>query len=294
MKKHFGEKIEPWLFILPALAVFIFVVILPVVWSVGYSFFDWNGITKMKPVGINNYIRMIHDKNFITSFFNNLFFMIAGCSTQIGVGLIMAIIFSSITKGSNIGRVIFFIPCIMSSAAICKIFDRFLALEPKGIYASLMGLLGITPIVLLSDPKMSLLIVTLVDAYKYCGIYMVIFYSALAALPFDVIEAAIIDGCSWFQQQWYIKLPMIRNMFIVILVMLINGLLKGFDVSMILTRGGPGYSSELVATYMYKIAFNSTRFGYGSALSVFLLFESLLVVGVLRYLQIRIAKNNEG
>jgi raffinose/stachyose/melibiose transport system permease protein len=105
------------------------------------------------------------------------------------------------------------------------------------------------------------------------------------AIPKDVVEAAYIDGCTWLKQYIYIKLPMIRGIFFTVLVILVNGTLKGFDVSYILTAGGPGSASELVATYMYKTAFNSTNFGYGSAISVFLLVESLIAVSFVRFFQ---------
>jgi raffinose/stachyose/melibiose transport system permease protein len=272
----------------PALIVYISVVIVPVIWSMGYSFFDWNGIAKMRFAGINNYVRMFNDVIFKAAFMNNLYFMALGTAYQILSGLIMATILSSISKGSNIMRVLYFMPCIISSAAICKVFDKLLSVEPLGIFAALAVNIGLTPIAILSDPKWALATVTIVDGYKFCGIYMVIFYSAFMSLPGDVEEAAYIDGCSWFQQYFHIKLPMIRNMFIVVVVMLVNGTLKGFDVAYILTYGGPGNASELMATYMYKTAFNATRFGYGSAMAVFIFIVSMVAVGLTRLIQIKL------
>ncbi|WP_077533867.1 carbohydrate ABC transporter permease [Massiliimalia massiliensis] len=286
------NKWEPWLFSAPALIVYVCIVLVPVVWSIVYSVFDWNGISAMKFVGLQNYSRMFGDEVFVTSFFNNLFFMAVGTIYQVFTGLIMAIILTNITKGNNILRVIYFIPCIISSMAICKIFEKLLSVEPQGVLAAIMEGMGMEPIALLSEPKWALLVVTLVDGYKFCGLYMVIFYSAFMAISNDVVEAAYIDGCTWGQQYRYIKLPMIKNIFFVVLVIVINGTLKSFDVSYILTNGGPGSASELVATYTYKTAFSSTQFGYGSALSVFLLVESLVAVGIIRIFQQRAAKRD--
>lgn len=286
------NKWEPWLFSAPALIVYVCIVLVPVVWSIVYSVFDWNGISAMKFVGLQNYSRMFGDEVFKTSFFNNLFFMAVGTIYQVFTGLIMAIILTNITKGNNILRVIYFIPCIISSMAICKIFEKLLSVEPQGVLAAIMEGMGMEPIALLSEPKWALLVVTLVDGYKFCGLYMVIFYSAFMAISNDVVEAAYIDGCTWGQQYRYIKLPMIKNIFFVVLVIVINGTLKSFDVSYILTNGGPGSASELVATYTYKTAFSSIQFGYGSALSVFLLVESLVTVGIIRIFQQRAAKRD--
>ena len=281
------NKLEPWLFTGPALLVYICIVLVPVIWSVTYSFFNWNGIGAMSFAGLSNYARMFGDKTLLASVLNTLFFMVVGTFTQIFAGLVMATILSNITRGSNLLRVIYFIPCIISSMAICKIFEKLLSVQPQGVVAALMELFGMEQIAFLSEHRYALLFVTLIDAYKYCGLYMVIFYSAYMAIPQDVVEAAYIDGCTWLQQHIYIKLPLIRPIFFVVLVILINGTLKGFDVSYILTNGGPGNATELVATYMYKTAFNSTQFGYGSALSVFLLFESLLAVGIVRLISMR-------
>ena len=132
--------------------------------------------------------------------------------------------------------------------------------------------------------------VTLVDAYKFCGLYMVIFYSAFMNIDHEVIEAAYIDGCTWWQQYVHIRLPMIKPIFFTVVVILVNGTLKSFDVSYILTNGGPGTASELVATYMYKVSFNQTNFGYGSAISMFLLLESLVAVGIVRLIGSRSEK----
>jgi raffinose/stachyose/melibiose transport system permease protein len=288
MKKN---TVDFWFFSGPAAIVYVSVVIVPVVWSMGFSVFDWNGINKMKFVSIGNYVRMFNDVIFRAAFLNNLYFMAIGTIYQVLSGLIMATILSSINWGSNIMRVLYFMPCIISSAAICKVFDKILSVQPVGIIAALAGLLGLEPVAYLSEPKWALFAVTIVDGYKFCGIYMVIFFSAFMALPSDVEEAAYIDGCSWFQQYFYVKLPMIRNIFMVVIVMLVNGTLKGFDVSYILTYGGPGNASELMATYMYKTAFNATRFGYGSAMAVFIFIVSIVAVGFTRLLQIKLIRS---
>ena len=111
---------------------------------------------------------------------------------------------------------------------------------------------------------------------------MVIIYSALIAIPSDVLESAELDGAGGWTMFWRIKLPLISNVFVVALIMVVNGTLKAFDMIYLTTLGGPGNSSELVATYMYKIAFSGARYGYGSAIAVFLAIQSVVVVMLLR------------
>lgn len=279
------RKIEPWLFIFPALIVYICVVLIPMVWSVGYSLFEWNGIGDKLFAGLDNYARLFQDKTLRTAFGNNIFFMIVGTAFQLFMGLFMATLLSSIRRGSNLFRVIYFIPCIISSMAICKIFEKLLSVQPMGVIAAVMQWLGMEPVAFLSDFNYALPCVTLIDGYKFCGLYMVIFYAALVSVPQDIVEAAYIDGCTWFRAYVHVKLPMIKNIFFVVLVILVNGTLKSFDVSYILTNGGPGNATELVATYMYKTAFSMSNFGYGSTLAVFILIESLLAVGIVKLIQ---------
>ena len=107
----------------------------------------------------------------------------------------------------------------------------------------------------------------------------------------EVIEAAYIDGCTWWKQYIHVMLPMIKPIFFTVIVILVNGTLKGYDISAILTKGGPGSASELVSTYMYKISFGSTQFGYGSTIGLFLLVESLIAVGIVRFFGNRSEKN---
>ena len=277
-----GNKFTPWLFSLPALTVYIIIVLVPVIWTLGLSTVDWNGITKMSFTGLSNYRKMFKDPTFKAAVLNNLRFTLISTAYQYIIGLCMAILLNSITRGKNILKVIYFIPCIIATVALSQIFIKLLALEPKGVFNVVISALGFTPKSFLGNPSTSLVTLAVVDGYKYCGIYMVIFYSALVAVSQDVVEAAYIDGCGWFQQYRYIKIPMIRGVSTVVLVMLINGTLKSFEMPYILTNGGPGTSSEMAATYMYKSAFSSMRYGYSSAIAVFLLCECLIAVTLLR------------
>ncbi|MCI6006563.1 MAG: sugar ABC transporter permease [Blautia sp.] len=274
------NKIQPLMFIAPALLVYIATVIIPIIWSMGYSFFSWNGIRDMKFVGLENYTRMFTDKTFLGAVVNNFKFVLMGSAFQLILGLFLAILLTHISKGNNVLRVIYFIPCIISSMAICQIFSKMLSAQPQGLVCYLMERMGMEPIALLANSKTALVTITLIDGYKYCGLYMIIFYSAFVSISKDVLEASIMDGCNILQQYRYIKLPLIKNIFSIVIVMLVNGCLKTFDVFYILDNKSK--STEMVATYMYKTAFNSVDFGYGSTLAVFLVIECLVAVGIIQ------------
>ena len=114
--------------------------------------------------------------------------------------------------------------------------------------------------------------------------YMVIFYAALVSLDPSVYEAAKIDGASEMQILFKIKMPLIKDIILLTLTMCLTGALRGFDIPFLLTSGGPGNASELMSTYMYKKAFGANKFGYGSAVAVFIIIESILVVAILQML----------
>ncbi len=276
------NKIQPLYFVFPAFLIYLLTVIIPIIWSVGYSFFSWNGISDMKFVGLNNYIRMFSDHTFKGAVVNNLKFVLMGSVYQLLAGLLLAVLLSHITRGSNLLRVIYFVPCIISSMAICQIFSKMLSVQPQGLVCFILEKMGLEQIALLANSNTALYTITLIDGYKYCGLYMIIFYSAFVSISKDVLEASIIDGCNLLQQYRYIKLPLIKNIFSIVIVMLINGCLKTFDVFYILDNKSK--STEMVATYMYKTAFNSADFGYGSTLAVFLVIECLVAVGLINRL----------
>ncbi len=276
------NRLEPWLFSAPALIIYTFAVVIPVVFSLVLSLFNWDGIANMKFTGFGNFKEMFSDSTFFTALKNNLIYMVVGTTYQFLMGMFMAILISSTRFFRNIMKVMYFIPCIIATVAISQIFTKLLALSPMGIINVLIQTLGLKPTAFLGNINTSLLSVALVDGYKFCGIYMVMFCSAFASISSDVVEAAYLDGCNWFQQYFYIKIPMIKNVCTVALVMLVNGTLKAFEIPFIMTNGGPGASSELISTFMYKMSFSAMRFGYGSALAVFLFIECMIAVTIIR------------
>jgi len=285
MSSMVRKPLTAWLFVLPALLVFTALVIAPILWSLSLSLVRWNGLGKQVFVGFGNYLQMLRDKVFVEAFFNTLFFSIVGSVVQLLAGMAMAVSLLAIRRFRNLIRVAYFVPAVVSSVAIAQIFGQVLAVQPEGLVNALLGAVGLGQYkaAFLSEPRLTLLIVTLVDAYKFCAIYMAIYYSALISIDSEMLDASLVDGANWLQQLLLVRIPAIRATIAVTIVLVVSGTLKGFDVSFVLTGGGPGASSELVSTYLYKSLFNSSNFGYGSAIAVFLAIECLLVVIALRW-----------
>lgn len=281
MNRYLSNKTAVLFFLLPAVLIYVGTVFLPLIWSLGYSFYNWNGITPMKFSGLDNYIKLFfQDSVFWKTLWNTLKFTILNTFIQIFFGLLMAILLTKINKGGGIFQTLYFTPVIISTVAIAEIFSNIFSVNPVGLLNSLLGLINeqYLNIEWLTNPSLSLLSATLAEGFRYAGVYMVIFYAALIAIPEEIIEAAKIDGASGWRLFKNIKLPLIKPVFITCVVLVLNGSLKAFDVPYLLTQGGPGTSSELTITYMYKQAFSSLSYGYGSAIAVFIAALSFLVI----------------
>lgn len=273
-----------WLLVAPALLAFTAIVILPIAWSFYLSLGAWNGLGKWRFTGIANYLTMLGDTVFRQALLNNAIFSLAGSLVQLVIGLTMAMSLIGIVKFRNIVRVAYFLPAVISSVAISQIFVQLLSADPEGFVNGMLRAIGLADMTqpFLSNTSLTLAIVTLVDAYKFCAIYMAIFYSALVSLDPDVLAAAEIDGANRWQQLFSIRLPLIWATVAASTVLVVSGTLRGFDIPFVMTGGGPGTSSELVSTYMYKTLFRQSNFGYGSAIAMFLVVECLIIVAIIR------------
>lgn len=284
MKSTLQNRKAWLLFLLPSLILFIFTVIFPIIRSAYFGFFDWDGVTPMQFVGFSNYKKLFSDFYFRNAFWNNLIYLLINLIGQVGIALILSLLLTKVVRGSNFFKTVYFAPTILSGVAVSQAFQKFYATEPLGVFNAILKGLGLETYITpwLGTAQTALVSVAIIECYKNMGLYLVIIYSGLMAIPPDVIESARMDGAKGFKLFWYIKLPYIREVLAVAIIMAVNGLLKAFDIPFITTNGGPGSSSELLTTYMYKTAFSSTRYGYGSAIAVFIALESILAVCILR------------
>lgn len=267
-------------FLLPGLLFYILAVFYPIEESIRLSFMEWGGIGEKKFVGFQNYIDMFHDKVFYTAFLNNLIYLVIVVSMQLAIGLFFAILLTYMTKRVTLVKTLYYVPCIITTVAITQLFRSIYSTEPMGLLNQFLQAIGLDGMVTswLAEVSTALTAVSIPEGWRFTGMYMVIFYAALVSLDPSVYEAAKVDGASEMQ----ILMPLIKDIILLTLTMCLTGALRGFDIPFLLTSGGPGNASELMSTYMYKKAFSSNQYGYGSALAVFIIVESILVVYTLR------------
>lgn len=280
MDKAFNRKSVILLFLLPGMLVYTLFVIVTILWAAGYSFFDWNGLGSMHFIGLKNYIQLFSaDPTFWPIVGHTLLYTFWELLLQVFGGLMLAIFLTRLTVGRVALQTLYYMPVVISSVAICQIFSKLFSVTPAGVIDAALGALNPAwrNIVWISSPSMALGVDAFVDAFRYAGIYMVIFYAALISVPAELTEAASIDGATTFRQYWNIQLPYILPVIITNCVLVLNGSMRSFDIPYLLTKGGPGYNSEVLATYMYKQAFTSMKYGYGSAVAITIVIFCILL-----------------
>ena len=255
------------LFLAPVTILLIVFILYPIIDTFITSGYQWNGISSAKEfIGFENWKTLLTDKNFWIAFRNNLVIMVLSIVIQIPIGLALATFLDFGGKKLTIFKVIWFVPLLMSSVAIGFLFTYALATN-GGIVSTISGWFGGGNIDLLGNPKTALLTVIIVICWQFTPFYMVYFMAAFTNIPYDVFEAARIDGATRGQYFWKIALPLLVPSMKSAAILSMVGSLKYFDLIYVMTGGGPGTSTELMATYMYKQSFKNFNMGYGSAVA---------------------------
>ena len=280
----YRSRLSVAVFLAPPLLLFGGGVLLPIVQSLGLSFYEWDGITGLDFVGLANYRSLLLDDDvFRTAFVNQLVYLVICLLLQVGGGLLVATLLMTITRGREMLKVLYLMPAVISTPAIALLFQRIYSFEPMGLVNTLLGAVGLDTLARpwLSDVSTVLAAVSAPEGWRFLGLYTVILYAALLAVPKELEEAASLDGANPFQVFTRIRFPHIMPVFVTTLIMATTYALRGFDIPFLLTNGGPGQASELVTTYMYKTAFTSGHFGSASAISVIIVLECLVAVGLI-------------
>ena len=276
MEKLLRNKRTYLTFILPALLVYTALVILPIGMSAYYSTLDWDGIGNGTFVGLENFINLFTKNTaFTKSIVNSLVLAVVSIVLEIIPGGIIAIILARGFPGEKVFRTIFFIPVVLSSVVIGQLFLKIYN-SNYGLLNAIIERFGGTGVDWLGNQKTVLLATFFPVAYQYLGYHMLLLYTAAKSVPYDVTEAAMIDGASEWRIAWNITLPLIKPMIKTCVTFAVIGSLKFFDLVWILTKGGPLHASEVPTTLMYTTIFNRNEYGIGSAIAIFVVLECLM------------------
>jgi raffinose/stachyose/melibiose transport system permease protein len=284
-EKGMQKAVGGLFFMGPALVIFLGVVAIPIAMSVFYSFHDWNGISPKIWSGIDNYVKLFDDPVVWKALQNSLYLTLGALIVQLPVGLVMAALLSIGLRGSNFLKTIYFTPVMLSTAVLGILWGQIY--DPNfGLLNNLLIKLGLESWTQtwLGDESTALLSVIAVVAWQFIGFYIVVYFAALQNISDEVLESARMEGAKEWTIFFRIQIPLIwPTITFTVLNCVINSL-KYFDLIYIMTNGGPNHSSEVLASYMMSNAFKQMDFGYGSAISTFLLLFGLVLALVINKL----------
>ena len=277
------------LFLTPAFLVYTLFLIIPIGVTVYYSFTDFSGIGKESFIGFQNYERMFDDKLSFISLKNTLIVLLVSTVILIAVSFLVALMLNREFKGNNVAKAMIFSPYIIAPIIAGTIW-MFILNPEFGLINEFLEKIGLGALKQewIGGKTLSPWSVGFVFSWQVLGFHATIFLAGMKMIPGDIYEAASIDGASRTQQTWFVTIPMLKETFVINVVLMITGALKIFELVYQLTGGGPNHLSDVLVSYMYYVVFTSSQYGYGMAIAVFILAVSILG----SFLYIRSAQRN--
>ena len=274
MNKPLRYKLNIFLFLLPALILFIGVLIAPIVMSLAYSFTEWNGFTTPEYIGIKNYIELFTSKsiNIGRALKNVMLLALLSCCIQLPFALWLALRLSRPIKGRTALLSIFFMPVLISTVVIGQLWLKIYNPDygVLNVFLRSVGLEKWTQI-WLGNKKTALGAAFVPILWQYVGYHMLLMYAGVRGVPVELTEAAMLDGCTPAQVSRYIIIPYIRPILRVSVIFAVTGSLKSFDLIYVLINGGPSHTTEVPSTLMINLLFLRNRYGMGSTIAVMLI-----------------------
>ena len=265
------KSIYPLYALVPALLIYTVFSVVPVLISLVLSFTDWNMNRLFTPefTGIANYVELLKDPVFLRSIGNTFLFAFATCILKTGVGFLLALALVKKVAARGILRTIYYAPCVCSISVVGVLFKSILA--NRGLLNNVLTGLGLESLThdWLGSYATAIGSVIFVETWMWAGFNMFIFISGLQAISADYYESATLDGASAFEKFRHITLPLIVPSMTVVVTLSIAGGLKVFDIIYVITNGGPGFDTQVLATYTYQ-SFSLGFLGESTAGSVIL------------------------
>lgn len=263
------SELKGWLFLAPALILNVGVILVPALLTAGLAFTDWNGISIPKLVGLKNFRDLAADPVFWGALWNNVKWTLIFLTVPIIMALVVASMLLTVRWGRNLFQTIYFIPMVVATVISARVWQQMIFHPISGVlgWLSQHGLnpFGGNP---LTNPSTALYSVAFVDNWHWWGFIAVIFFAALRQIDPALLEAADMEGAGFWQRMRHVSLPLIRPTIVLMMIMTIIWSFLVFDFIYVITQGGPGYSTEVLATLTYKRAFETFQAGQASAIAL--------------------------
>ncbi len=273
------------LYVGPALAVMAAACLYPVLSAFQLAGYDWSMGTPWSSarwVGWSNFVSAFGNPRVWSSLWTTLLFAGVCVSIEMVLGIALALALEHPVRGMSFFRTLFILPMMIAPIAVGLAW-RYMFDAQFGLINAVLGLAGIQPQIWLADPSLAFIAIVIADVWQWTPFVFIMMIAALANVDGSVIEASRIDGANWWQMTFRVKLPMIMHVIAITLMMRLIDAFRVLEVIYVLTFGGPGDSTEILALHIYKTAFVGQQLGVAAAISVLLLVVvALLSWGALR------------
>lgn len=237
-------------FYLPTAVIYGVLFLVPTFASLYFSLTRWS-LFESKFIGLDNFKLFFQEPALVKGFTNTLIYAVVTSGSKVVLGLLLAVLLTSQIIARGYLRSVVFFPVLVSTIGVGLTFTVLMNPE-KGLINESLGLLGITGPGWLTDPKWALLSVAAVDVWKGVGLATLIYIAGIVSIPREYMEAARVDGAGSWQQFWQIVLPLSRPATVTVIILSLIGGLRSFDLIWAMTRGGPGFTSDVIASVIYK------------------------------------------
>jgi len=283
---RFRWNLFPYLAVLPAAALVIILMVLPIGETIYRSFTNWDGLTS-NLIGLENFRLIFQNPVIIQVFVNSAIFLIS-VPLILAASVVVAVLVYERVLGWRVFRFLFFIPAVLSPVIVGALFSTFFL--PSGLVDKALSPVGLSSYPWLSHPWTARAVVILALVWTSFGFGMVVVLSAMSTIDPALYDAAAIDGASWWRRLWSITVPMISgSLQFLSVINVIYTFTSLFSFVYVITAGGPGFATTTVDYFTYITSFENGQFGYGAALAVLL----FLVVLVLTIVQVKLFPRRE-
>jgi len=272
-----------WMFLSPAMVVFLTFVAGPFVYAFGLALYDWDLLTPAEFIGLNNFVELFQDPELPRVLLNTFVFAFASIVTHLVFGLLLALGVDQLISRSlsYFVRVSIFFPFLVSWAAVSLLWKY--VLDPSfGYFAYYLGLIGIETPNFFSDPAWALPAIIFIDLWRTLGFTFIILLAGLQTVPRELLEAARTDGANAWQTLWNVTIPMMSPILFFATIITFIGAFQIFDPIQIITKGGPNNSTTTMVMYLYEKGFQAFDMGYASAVAI-LVFIIIMGVTLLQF-----------
>ena len=277
---HWVNKTFKHWSLLPAVLLFVALTVFPVMnlLRMSVSTIEFQGGTEVWSfTPLSNWQALVGDPGLNATLVNALIFVVVGVAVELVLGLALALLVGSMTRGKGVMRTLMIIPILVPPVAIGNMFKLMYNYD-FGLFNQMLGAVGVGPVSWLGSTSLALWSVILVDIWHWVPFVFLILFAAVENLPREVLEAGRVDGATRWQLFRYVTLPLLMPAIIVALLFRSVLAFKAFDEVYLLTGGGPGTSSEILSLHLYKVFFEQNQMGYGAMLSVLTIAGVLIVL----------------